>query len=33
MFLEEIGPSVVLWEKNFEDTYVGGILSESGKIY
>lgn len=34
MLQEEIGPSEdLLQEKNFKDTPVGGVLSNSGKIY
>lgn len=28
----EMGSSEVLWEKNFKDTHVEGVLSDSGKI-
>lgn len=27
------GSSVVLWEKNFRETHIEGVLSNSGKIY
>lgn len=33
LLLEERGPLGVVQEKYFRDTHIGGVLSDSGKIY